>query len=109
MSTSYSFTCSSRARPSLGPSVWGTEMRFSMARVSITWPPKRSLRTPVRMPLRAAYTAAAAPAGPPPTTSTSKGACSANLAASRAAAPVSSLAMTSSMLMRPLAKGSPFR
>ncbi len=44
-----------------------------MPMVSSTWPPKRSAATPVRMPLRAAYTAAAAPAGPPPTISTSNG------------------------------------
>ena len=43
-----------------------------MPSVSSVWPPKRSATMPVRMPLRAAYTAAAAPAGPPPTISTSK-------------------------------------
>jgi hypothetical protein len=61
----------------------------------MVWPPKRSATTPVRMPLRAAYTAAAAPAGPPPTISTSYGALALSLAASRAAAPVSSLARIS--------------
>ncbi|MCY1426783.1 hypothetical protein D9M71_426120 [compost metagenome] len=54
MSTSYCFTCSSSARASFGPSVSGTEMKFSMDMVSSTWPPKRSAATPVRMPLRAA-------------------------------------------------------
>ena len=39
--------------------------------VSMVWPPKRSATMPVRMPLRAAYTAAVAPAGPPPMISTS--------------------------------------
>jgi len=39
---------------SFGPSVWLTEMKFSMPRVSSTWPPKRSAAMPVRMPLRAA-------------------------------------------------------
>ncbi|MNJ56326.1 hypothetical protein D3C77_518650 [compost metagenome] len=53
MSTSYSRTCSSRARASFGPSVSFTEMKFSMDMVSSTWPPKRSAATPVRMPLRA--------------------------------------------------------
>src|SRR5690606_12178076 len=35
-------------------SVSCTEMKFSIAIVSSTWPPKRSATTPVRMPLRAA-------------------------------------------------------
>ncbi|MNY30279.1 hypothetical protein D3C86_1643770 [compost metagenome] len=54
MSTSYCLTCSSRATASFGPSVSCTEMKFSMAMVSSTCPPKRSAATPVRMPLRAA-------------------------------------------------------
>ncbi len=69
--------------------------------VSLVWPPMRSAATPVRMPLRAAYTAAAEPAGPPPTISTSNGAFSLSLAASRAVECVSSLATTSSIVMRP--------
>ena len=80
-----------------------------MPTVSSTWPPKRSAATPVRMPLRAAYTAAAAPAGPPPTMSTSNGAFSPSLAASRAALPVSILATISASSMRPWPKRSPFR
>ncbi|MNY20424.1 hypothetical protein D3C86_1539000 [compost metagenome] len=54
MSTPYSRTCCSIATASCGPSVCFTEMKFSMARVSSTCPPKRSATTPVRMPLRAA-------------------------------------------------------
>ncbi len=42
------------AAASVGPSVSGTEMKFSIAMVSSTWPPKRSATMPVRMPLRAA-------------------------------------------------------
>jgi hypothetical protein len=38
----------------LRASVSGTEMKFSMPRVSRVWPPKRSATMPVRMPLRAA-------------------------------------------------------
>ena len=54
MSTSYSRTCCSSATASFGPSVYGTEMKFSMPMVSSTWPPKRSATTPVLMPLRTA-------------------------------------------------------
>jgi hypothetical protein len=54
MSTSYSRTCCSSPAASFGPSVSLTEMKFSIASVSSTWPPKRSLTTPVRTPLRAA-------------------------------------------------------
>ena len=53
-STSYSLDVLLQRRDELGPSVCCTEMKFSMPRVSITWPPKRSASTPVRMPLRAA-------------------------------------------------------
>ena len=77
--------------------------------VSSVWPPMRSATMPVRMPLRAAYTAAAAPAGPPPTISTSKVSLAAIFAASRAAAPVSTLARISVSSMRPLPNGWPFR
>ena len=74
-------------------------------------PGRRSAREamPVRMPLRAAYTAAAAPAGPPPTISTSNGASPQSSAASRFAAPVSTLARISSRLMRPWPKCVPLR
>ena len=51
-STSYSLTCCSSAAASFGPSVYGTETKFSIAMVSSTWPPKRSATMPVRMPLR---------------------------------------------------------
>ncbi len=61
------------------------------------------------MPLRTAYTEAAAPAGPPPTTSTSNGSLPAIAAALRAAAPVSSLARISSTEVRPELNGSPSR
>ena len=107
MSTSYSRTCCSSAAASFGPSVYGTETKFSMPIVSSTWPPKRSATTPVRMPLRAAYTAAVAPAGPPPTTSTSNGSLASIFAASRSALPASSLATICSRLIRPESNSSP--
>ncbi|MNT13612.1 hypothetical protein D3C72_1485870 [compost metagenome] len=61
------------------------------------------------MPLRAAYTAAAAPAGPPPTISTSNASLAAIFAASRSTPLVSILARISSRLMRPWPNSVPFR
>ena len=61
------------------------------------------------MPLRAAYTAAEAPAGPPPTTSTSNGSLASMAAAARSAPPVSSLPTICSSVMRPWSNGSPLR
>ena len=109
ISTSYCLACCSSAAANFGPSVSSTEMKFSMLIVSIVWPPMRSASTPVRMPLRAAYTAAAAPAGPPPTMSTSYAYLAFNLAASRVALPVSSFETISSRSIRPWPKCSPFR